>query len=291
MTTAFLPDGELDLPGCAQLTRHLIAGGVEFLVVLGTTGEAATVSASEQERVVDAIVEANNGEVPLVLGIGGNFTLAVAEKQMDWTRKYKPDALLSVSPYYSKPSQEGIFRHFSYLAERSDVPIILYNVPSRTGSNMTSATTLRLAHAFPNIIGIKEASGNIEQVMEIIRDRPEGFLVLSGDDAITLPLIAAGADGVISVVANALPRQFSQMVRDALAQDFAAARDSHYAMLRLMQLLFAEGNPVGVKAALEILGIGGSFVRMPLFPATDGLCELLGNELMRMGAIGTMEGK
>lgn len=283
MTTAFLSDDALDRDGITKLTHHLVDGGVEFLVILGTTGEAATISAKEQETVVETVMAANAGRLPVVLGVGGNHTSEVIEKARNWSSKYKPDALLSVSPYYSKPSQEGIFRHFSAIAEAVSTPIILYNVPGRTASNMTSATTLRLAHAYKHIIGIKEASGLFEQAMEIIRDRPEGFLVLSGDDAITLPLIGAGADGVISVVANALPRQFGEMVRQALTGDFANARKLHYPMLRFTQQLFAEGNPVGIKSALSLLGIGGDHVRMPLWPASEGLRAQLQQELSAMG--------
>ncbi len=285
MTTAFQADHSLDPQGLTALTHHLIQGGVEFLVILGTTGEAATTSAAEQERIVETIMTANAGKLPIVLGVGGNNTAEVIEKAKDWTAKFKPDALLSVSPYYSKPSQEGIFRHFSAIAESVDTPIILYNVPGRTASNMSSATTLRLAHAYKHIVAIKEASGLFEQNMEIIRDRPEGFLVLSGDDAITLPLIGAGADGVISVVANALPRAFSDMVRQALAGNFVEARKLHYPLLNFTQLLFAEGNPVGVKAALELLGVGGGAVRLPLWAASEGLKAQLKKELSGMGLV------
>ncbi len=282
MTTAFFANDGLDLSGVDKLTKHLIDGGVEFLVVLGTTGETATLSPKEQELVVEMVMQTNDGRVPIVLGVGGNDTSQVTAKAKDWSKRHRPDALLSVSPYYSKPSQEGIFRHFAAIAEDVQTPIILYNVPSRTGSNMTAATTIRLANAFPHVIGIKEASGNIEQCMEIIRDRPQGFLVISGDDAITLPLIGAGADGVISVVANALPRQFSDMVRQALAGDFVAARAGHYAVLKFIQLLFMEGNPVGVKAALELLGVGGSHVRLPLWDASEGLKLQIKAELQKL---------
>jgi 4-hydroxy-tetrahydrodipicolinate synthase len=283
MTTAFNPDNSLDKDGITKLTHHLVDGGVEFLVILGTTGETATITAKEQESVVETIMAANAGRLPVVLGVGGNDTANTIEKAKSWSAKYKPDALLSVSPYYSKPSQEGIFRHFSALADAVTTPILLYNVPGRTASNMTSATTLRLAHAYKHIIGIKEASGLFEQAMEIIRDKPADFLVLSGDDAITLPLIGAGADGVISVVANALPRQFGEMVRQALAGDFANARKMHYPMLRFTQQLFAEGNPVGIKAALALLGIGGDHVRLPLWPASEALRAQLQQELSAMG--------
>jgi 4-hydroxy-tetrahydrodipicolinate synthase len=283
MTTAFHADGSLDLDALRQLTTHLIDGGVEFLVVLGTTGETATLSDAEQAQVVETIMATNAGRLPIVLGVGGNDTSAIAEKAVRWSAQYRPDALLSVSPYYSRPSQEGIFQHFSHIAERVETPIILYNVPARTGSNMTAATTLRLAHAFPHIIGMKEASGHIEQCMEIMRDRPKGFLLLSGDDAITLPLMGAGADGVISVLANALPRPFSDMVRHALQGDFVEARNLHYPLMKFTQLLFAEGNPVGVKAALELLGIGGRHVRLPLWSASASLQAQLKAELQLLG--------
>lgn len=285
MTSAFHQDHTLDVASITELTHYLVDGGVEFLVVLGTTGEAATISPSEQETVVETILSANAGRLPVVLGVGGNDTAAICEKARYWSGKYRPDALLSVSPYYSKPSQEGIFRHFAALAAAVDTPIILYNVPSRTSSNMTAATTLRLAKAFPHIIATKEASGNLEQVMEIIRDRPEGFLVLSGDDAITLPLIGAGADGVISVVANAAPRQFGGMVRQALAGNFEAARKGHYSLLRFIQSLFTEGNPVGIKAALELLGIGDAHVRLPLWLASDTLKAQLKAEMEGLGLL------
>jgi 4-hydroxy-tetrahydrodipicolinate synthase len=283
MTTAFYANDGLDLSGVGKLTNHLIHGGVEFLVVLGTTGETATLSHKEQELVVEMVMQTNDGRLPVVLGVGGNDTSLVTAKAKDWAKRHKPDALLSVSPYYSKPSQEGIFRHFAAIAEDVETPIILYNVPSRTGSNMTAATTLRLAHAFPHVIGVKEASGLIEQCMEIIRDKPKDFLVLSGDDAITLPLMGAGADGVISVLANAVPRQFSNAVRAALAGDFASARDQYYPLLKLTQLLFAEGNPSGVKAVLEMLGIGGAHVRLPLWSASETLRAALKAELQALG--------
>jgi 4-hydroxy-tetrahydrodipicolinate synthase len=284
MTTPFKADGSLDLEALRKLTHHLIDGAVEFLVVLGTTGESATTSAEEQITIVETVMQANAGKLPIVLGVGGNDTAKIVAKAKDWSQRFKPDAFLSVSPYYSRPSQEGIFRHFSAIAEATTTPIILYNVPSRTGSNMLAATTVRLANAYPHIVAMKEASGNFEQTMEIIRDKPSGFNVLSGDDAITLPLIGAGADGVISVVANALPKAFSGMVRQALAGDFVAARVGHYALLRFTQLLFAEGNPVGIKAASEILGIGTAAVRMPVWEATDELKAKLKAELARLRA-------
>jgi 4-hydroxy-tetrahydrodipicolinate synthase len=285
MTTAFFANDGLDLGSVSKLTTHLIEGGIDFLVVLGTTGETATLSMREQELVMEMVAQTNEGRLPLVLGVGGNNTAEVIAKAKGSISASKPDAILSVSPYYSKPSQEGIFRHYAALAEAITTPIILYNVPSRTGSNMTAATTLRLAHAYPHIIGMKEASGNIEQCMEIMRDRPDGFRLISGDDGITLPLMGAGADGVISVLANVVPRPFSDMVRHALAGDFVAARKLHYPLMKLTSLLFAEGNPVGAKAALALLGIGGPHVRLPLWPASEGLRAQIEAELRVLGAL------
>lgn len=285
MVTPFKNDGAVDFTALTKLTHYLIDGGIDLLVILGTTAEAATLSNSEQEAVIETILEANAGRRAFALGVGGNDTAKVCEKAKYWSGKYQPDAFLSVSPYYNKPSQEGIFRHFSAIAESSDTPIILYNVPGRTASNMSAATTIRLAKAFPHIKAMKEASGNFEQMMEIIRDRPDGFAVLSGDDAITLPLIAAGGDGVISVVGNALPKQFSEMVKSARNSDFETARKLHYSMLQFTKLLFTEGNPAGIKAALELLGIGSDHVRLPLWHASEGLKMEIQAELSALGML------
>lgn len=271
MVTPFTADGAIDFDALRKLTTNLITGGVEFLVILGTTGESATLSPDEQVAVIDAILETNAGRLPYVLGAGGNDTRKVCKQVEAWTQKYMPTAFLSVSPYYNKPSQEGIVAHFSAVAGSTDVPIILYNVPGRTSSNMTAATTLELAHAFDHVVAVKEASGNLEQGMEIIRGRPQGFQVLSGDDILTLPMIGANFDGVISVAGNVVPGPFSAMVRAALAGDFARARELHYLMMPLMQFLFKEGNPAGVKAALQASGVGTPHVRLPLVQASDAL--------------------
>ncbi len=263
IVTPFTDKGEIDFKGLGNLIKHLIKGKVEYLVVLGTTGESVVLTKEEKKQVIDFVVKTTNCKIPLVLGIGGNNTAEVIE-----TIKLSPlehfSAILSVSPYYNKPSQEGIYQHYKLIARNSPLPVILYNVPGRTSSNMTAETTLRLANDCSNIIGIKEASGNIEQAMRIIKNRPKNFLVISGDDNLTLPLIAAGADGVISVVANAFPKVFSEMVRLSLKGDFKKAQQLHYKTFEVTEQLFADGNPGGIKCALEHLGICSSYVRLPL---------------------------
>jgi len=263
IATPFTDKGEIDFKGLGNLIKHLIKGKVEYLVVLGTTGESVVLSKEEKKQVIDFVVKTTNCKIPLVLGIGGNNTAEVIE-----TIKQAPlehfSAILSVSPYYNKPSQEGIYQHYKLVAKNCPLPVILYNVPGRTSSNMTADTTLRLAKDCPNIIGIKEASGNIEQAMRIFKNKPKNFLVISGDDNLTLPLIAAGADGVISVVANAFPKVFSEMVRLSLKGDFKKAQHLHYKTFEVTEQLFADGNPGGVKCALEYLGICESYVRLPL---------------------------
>lgn len=263
IVTPFTKDGEIDFKGLASLIKHLIKGKVEYLVVLGTTGESVVLTKEEKKQVVDFVIKSTNRKIPLVLGIGGNNTAEVID-----TIKHSSfeniSAILSVSPYYNKPSQEGIYQHYKLIATHSPVPVILYNVPGRTASNITADTVLRLAKDNSNIIGIKEASGNIEQTMRIIKNKPKDFLVISGDDNLTLPLIAAGADGVISVVANAFPKVFSEMVRLSLKGNFKKAQQLHYKTFEITEQLFADGNPGGVKCALEHLGICSSFVRLPL---------------------------
>ena len=268
LVTPFNADMSIDFPALRRLVEEQISGGTNYLVVQGTTGESPTLNSEEKKQVLETVLEVNNGKLPVVYGAGGNNTMAVAE-----AFKHIPkgvDGILSVAPYYNKPTQAGYIAHYKVLASETDLPIILYNVPGRTGSNVLAETTLELAE-IKNIVAMKEASGNMEQIMEIIRCRPEGFLVLSGDDAITLPLIAAGADGVISVVANSFPKQFSQMVTSALNGDFATARKFHYDLLPVTKLLFAEGNPGGVKIALEELGWMKPFMRLPLMPVSEGL--------------------
>jgi 4-hydroxy-tetrahydrodipicolinate synthase len=273
MVTPFLADGAVDHEGLKRLTRHLIEGGVNYLVVLGTTGETATLSEAEQIDVITTVMKTNAGRLPIVLGAGGNNTRAVAAKMIAFAERFRPDAFLSASPAYNKPTQEGIIAHYQALSKVTEVPIILYNVPGRTASNMLPATTLEVARTCPTAIGIKEASGNVEQCMEIAAGKPQGFYLISGDDLLTLPLMASGFDGLISVIANALPGETSQLVSSAsqVHNDMGRARTLHYQLMPLMQAIFAEGNPAGIKCLLELLGICGSTVRLPLVPASPQL--------------------
>lgn len=268
LVTPFKADFSVDYDALKNLVHLQIQGGTDFLVVQGTTGESPTLSKDEKLKVLETVQEANQGKLKIVYGVGGNDTIAVGNNLK--TLPTGIDGILSVSPYYNKPIQKGIIAHYSYIAECTDLPIILYNVPGRTGSNMTAETTLELS-AIPNIVAMKEASGNMEQIMEIIRSKPAGFDLLSGDDAITLPLIAAGADGVISVVANAFPEKFSKMVKSALQGDFVVSRKEHYDLLPVTKMFFEEGNPGGVKVALNKRGLMQEFMRLPLFPVSEGL--------------------
>lgn len=274
LVTPFLENGGVDMAGLQRLVEHNIKNGTDFLVVQGTTGESATLTAEEKKSVLDFVIEINNGRKPIVLGIGGNNTAAIAEtlENLDPTGI---DGILSVSPYYNKPTQEGIYQHYKKLNEVTPLPIILYNVPGRTSSNVSAATTLRIAKECKNIVAVKEASGNLEQIMEIIMHKPKNFLVLSGDDALTLPHIAAGGDGVISVVGNAFPKRFSKMVHAAMEGDLATARQYHYDLLEIIPMLFAEGNPAGIKRVLSTLGICKDHLRLPLVPVSKGLGEKL----------------
>lgn len=268
LVTPFKADFSVDYDALKNLVHLQIQGGTDFLVVQGTTGESPTLSKDEKLMVLETVQEANQGKLKIVYGVGGNDTIAVGNNLKSLPTGI--DGILSVSPYYNKPIQKGIIAHYSYIAECTDLPIILYNVPGRTGSNMTTETTLELS-AISNIVAMKEASGNMEQIMEIIRSKPAGFDLLSGDDAITLPLIAAGADGVISVVANAFPEKFSKMVKSALQGDFAVSRKEHYDLLPVTKMFFEEGNPGGVKVALNKRGLMQEFMRLPLFPVSEGL--------------------
>lgn len=281
IVTPFSKEKKVDYKALEKLTEHLVSGGIEYLVVQGTTGESVTLAKEEKIAVLDFIVEINKKRVPLVLGIGGNNTDELIHSFAHFNFD-QVDAILSVSPYYNKPTQEGIYQHYKALAAESPRPVILYNVPGRTASNITAETTLRLANDIENIIGIKEASGDLNQVMKIIKNRPDDFLVISGDDALTLPLIAAGADGVISVVANAFPRIFSDMVRAALNSDFKSARKNHYGLLPVTEMLFSEGNPGGVKAALKILGICDDVLRLPLVNISPALVEKIKTEIHKI---------
>lgn len=275
-------NGGIDWEDLEKIIEHVIAGGVEFLVSLGTTGESVTLTEEEQRRILDFTIKINRGRVPLVAGVfGGNNTAAMVEKIAGFNFE-GIDALLSSNPSYSKPGQEGIFQHYMALAEVSPKPIIIYNVPSRTASNMTAETTLRLANASDKFLGVKEASDDIYQITKIIKGRPKNFLVLSGDDFLTLPVIGAGGDGVISVIANTVPRPFTDMVRAALRNDMPAARQLNFKLLELYKLLFIEGNPVGVKAALELQGLCSREVRLPLVPMTEQGVHLVMAELEKV---------
>ncbi len=284
LVTPFTPSGAVDIPALKRLVNHVIAGEVDFLVILGTTGESATLGPAERNLVIDTIIETNGEQVPYVIGCGGNNTAQVCRDIAELTNKYNPTAFLSVSPYYNKPSQTGLYEHFKAIASHTDRDIILYNVPGRTATNMEAFTSLKLARNISNIKAIKEASGNLEQGMDLVMDRPEGFRVLSGDDTLTLAQLGTGFDGVISVAANAIPHQFTTMVNAGLAGDFEMARSYQYKILKLMRLFFAEGNPIGVKAGLEIVGICGKEVRLPLVQASEKLVESIRVEIQKLNA-------
>ena len=267
LITPFKTDESIDFDALARIVEHQIKNGTDYLVVCGTTAETPTLTEKEKDEVTRFVINCVAGRLPIVLGVGGNNTKAVVEK----LKKFEyngVDAILSVTPYYNKPSQEGLYQHYSAIAKASPLPVILYNVPGRTGVNMLSATTLRLANEFKNICAIKEASGNFSQIDEIIKNKPADFMVISGDDGITFPLITLGAVGVISVIGNAFPREFSRMVRLALDGDYNSARTIHYRFTELIELLFVEGNPAGVKSMLAVMGFIENKLRLPLVPNT-----------------------
>lgn len=284
MVTPFNTDGSIDHSGLKNVIDYIISGGVEYIVSLGTTGEAATLSSDEKKEIWEATAEHTAGRVPLIAGIGGNNTAEVVSDLKKFDSKAY-DAVLSVSPYYSKPSQEGIYQHYKAVAEASELPVLLYNVPGRTGMNMTADTTLRLAHDFKHIIGTKEASGSFDQFNIIIRDKPEDFLFISGDDAIALPLISAGAVGVISVIGNALPGILSTMVRMCLDGKFIEAQPLHYSLIEFTTLCFAEGNPGGVKSALNLLNVCQDNLRLPLVKVSSDTTSKIEKELKRLHLI------
>lgn len=272
LVTPFYADGRIDFESLKKVVDHVVQGGVDYLVALGTTAETPALSKNDRLAVTQAVLEANAGRLPVVLGMGGNDTAEL----LDYLHAFDMQgiaALLSVTPYYNKPSQEGLYQHYKAMLSATDLPILLYNVPARTACNLKAATTLRLANDFKQFVGIKEASGDFAQIMEIIQNRPKGFKVVSGDDVITLPLLAAGADGVISVIANAYPAIFSQMTRQALAGDFEKAKAQHYRLFPLMQLIFEEGNPTGVKAAMALQGLLENNLRLPMISSSKSLFE------------------
>ncbi len=270
LVTPFKKDISVDTMALTSVVNHCIDGGVDYLVVLGTTAEAATLSDIEKQLVISTVVCANAGRLPLVLGIGGNNTMAIIETIKNQNLE-DFDAILSVSPYYNKPSQEGIYRHFKTIAESSPLPIIIYNVPGRTASNVLPETVVRLALNSKNIVGIKEASGDLVQVMQIIKDKPKDFLVISGDDATALATVLAGGSGVISVLGQGVPNEFSSLIKAGLSGQVDAAYKLQYDLLEVIHLVFEEGNPAGIKSVLEALGLSEGTVRLPLVEATDDL--------------------
>lgn len=265
LITPFTPDGEVDSNSLKRLVEYQLQNGADFLCILATTGETPCLSAEEKAEIKRLVVEVNNGRVPILMGCGGNNTRAVVQelKSADWSGI---DGVLSVCPYYNKPSQEGLYQHFKAIAEASPLPVVLYNVPGRTGINLQAQTTLRLAHDCENIIAIKEACGSLEQVDEIINNKPARFDVISGDDALTFSMVASGAAGVISVIGNALPKEFSRMIRLEFNGEYEPARKIHHRFQQLYSLLFVDGNPAGVKALLHEMGFIDNVLRLPLVP-------------------------
>lgn len=279
-------DGQVDYPSLAKLIEHCINGGLDYLVSLGTTGESVTLSKKEKIAVLDFTVKQAAARVKIVGGFGGNNTAEVIESIQNYHFE-GVDGILSVSPAYSKPTQEGIYQHYMAVAAIAPRPIILYNVPGRTSSNMTAQTTLRLAHANKKFVAIKEASGDLRQCMEIIKNRPENFAVVSGDDNLTLPMLGFGMDGVISVIANAYPQEYADMVQAGFNNDFETARQLHYSLVDLVDLLFVEGNPGGIKAVLEQLGICSQELRLPLVNISQSTYTKIAQEVERLQKVAT----
>lgn len=282
LITPFHEDLSIDFEALERLVEHNINNGTEYLVISGTTGESVTVTADEKKELIQFISKVNNGRVPLVLGIGGNNTASIIN-EIKTTDLSAIDAILSVSPYYSKPTQEGIYQHFKAIAGVSPKPIILYNVPGRTASNMLPETTIRLAKDFENIIAVKEAGNNVHQYLELLRTKPEDFLILSGDDDLALGVALAGGSGVISVIGQALPKEFSEMIRLGIAGKAKEAYKTHFDLMPITRLIFSENNPAGIKAVLETLEISKSHVRLPLVEATDTLKKEIKNALKDLG--------
>ncbi len=270
LVTPFKEDLSVDHEALTNIVNYNIENGTNYLVICGTTGESVTITKQEKKEIVTTIKKANNGRVPLVLGIGGNNTTQVIE-EIKATDFSQITAILSVSPYYSKPTQEGIYQHFKSIAEACPIPIILYNVPGRTSKNMLSETTLRLANNFDNIVAVKEAGNNTQQYLELLKDKPDDFLVISGDDDLALGVVLAGGSGVISVLGQAFPKEFSKMIQLGLEGKTKEAYALHYKFIEITSLIFEENNPAGIKAVLKILGLCGDSVRLPLVTATQGL--------------------
>jgi 4-hydroxy-tetrahydrodipicolinate synthase len=285
IVTPFLStNGIIDYPALKKLIERQISEGVEAIIPLGSTGEGATLAYEEKLSLVDFTVSTAANKVKVVAGTGTNDTLTSVQLTRE-AASLGIDAVLIVSPYYNKPTPEGVFRHYSAIADAVDIPIIVYNVPSRTGSNLTAETMLRLAEEIPNVVAVKEASGNVDQVMEVIRNKPEGFCVLSGEDSLTLPIVAAGGDGVIAVVSNEAPKLFSDMTRAALAGKLQTARELHYKLLPLMKINFIEANPTPVKAALSMMGLIEDILRLPLLPLSEKHRSAMRNVLQETGLL------
>ena len=280
MITPFKADGCIDFDAIPKIVNHLINGGVDFLVVLGTTAETATLNKLEKIALVDKIIEVNSDRLPLVLGLGGNNTQELVG-MFDWFNLSSFTALLSVSPYYNKPNQEGLYQHFKTIANNSSLPVILYNVPSRTGVNIAPKTVLRLAQDFDNIIAIKEASGDFQQAQTLMKLCPPNFSILSGDDEMSLPMILAGAKGVISVIGNAFPEQYSRIIKEGLSRNVDEAYLIQYQLLDLIRMIYLEGNPTGIKVLMETLGLCENNLRLPLVPASKELALQLKEELKK----------
>jgi 4-hydroxy-tetrahydrodipicolinate synthase len=278
LITPFKSDMSVDYSALERLIKHVVDGGVNYLVAMGTTGEAATLSKEEKDSVISFIIE-HSENLPVVLGIGGNNTLDVVESIKNCKFSDKIEAILSVVPYYNKPSQEGIFQHYKAVAASTTLPIIMYNVPGRTGVNMTANTCLRCAESIKNIIAVKEASADMDQVTKILKDKPSSFVVLSGEDGLTFPLISLGVEGVISVVANAFPKDFSEMVNLCREGEIKKALSHHFRLNEVIDALFEEGNPSGVKAFLDDMGIVDDYLRLPLVPVSDGHRKKIGKLL------------
>ncbi len=267
IVTTFKSDSSIDFSALGRVIEHVIKGGVNYIVALGTTGESVTLSKDEKKAVVSYVVEAVDGRLPVVVGIGGNNTQEVVNS-IRHANLDGVDGILSVAPYYNKPGQRGLFQHFKAVSASSSLPVIIYNVPGRTGCNISAETCIELAHEFENIVAVKEASGDMGQIMKILRGKPENFNVISGDDMMTIPVIAAGGNGVISVLANAFPAQCSELVNHALKSNYKSARDIQYRFIEMIELLFVEGNPSGVKEMLSIMNICHNTVRLPLVPVS-----------------------
>jgi len=281
LITPFKADLSIDFEGLGKIVDSQLENQIDYMVVLGTTAETATLNAAEKQQIVDFVCKRAHGKIPIIIGIGGNNTQAVIDTALSMDLS-KTDAILSVVPYFSKPTQEGIFQHYLAIAKVSPLPVILYNVPGRTGVNMTAETTLRLAHASDKIIATKEASGNIGEIMKILRDKPAGFAVLSGDDSFIVPIIALGGEGVISVAANVVPKAVADLTHFALAYDFKNAALIQLRLQRMCEALFIEGNPAGAKAALHSAGIIENMLRLPLVPVSNTTYEILARELQQL---------